>query len=146
MTRVCTAALDYAAELIAARLGVGLVAREPIGPDEPEAEPGADVAVVAALTEGEGQELEFLLGAAKPFEFEHPATLEILVIGGGHDARRARRDDALEEAEAAIAADRTLGGLVDWAELERVDLSVGERSAGVTATLSLLYTAPTALG
>lgn len=146
MTRKVTQALDRAGELIAAALGVAEISREPLGAEEPEAEPGADVGVVAALTEGDGQETGFLMGSATPFEFEHGADLEILVVGGGHAERRARRDDALNEAAAAIAADPTLGGLVDWAEIEKPDPSAGERMAGVSATLTLHYTAPTALG
>jgi hypothetical protein len=146
VSRVCTTALDYAADLIAARLGVGAVLREPLGADEPEAEPGADVALVAALTEGNSTELGYLLSAATPYEFEHAATFDLIVVGGGHDERRARRDDALFEAQAAIAADPTLGGLVDWAELENPDFSAEDRHVGVTATLTLTYTAPTALG
>lgn len=146
MTRVCTAALDHAAGLIAAALGIERVGRDPIGPDEPEGEYGEDVALVVALSEADLVEGEYLMGAATPYEFSMPATLDVIVVGGSREQRLALRGEAIIAAAAAIAADPTLGGLVDFAEVESPDVTTGERSAGVQATLTLTYSAPTALG
>lgn len=146
MSRVVSQALDAAAALIAAALGLSEVAREPLAAEEPEAAPGEDVGLVVALSEARGQETGFLMGASAPFEFEHDAAFELIAVGGSAEERRAARDEALACAAEAIAADPTLGGLVDWAELTDVDFSVGERSAHAAASLSLHYTAPTAMG
>lgn len=147
MSRLLPQALAHAAALIAAALGVEDVSMEPIGPEEGEAEPGEDARIIVALSEGSAPEsIGFLMGAASPYEFQHDASLDILVVGGSAEDRRARRDAALVEAHDAIAADPTLGGLVDWAELSGAALSVTERAAHAGVDLSLTYSAPTALG
>lgn len=144
MSRVASAALDAAAQIIADAIETP-VKREPIGAQDAEADDD-DVALVAALSEGQGAEIGFLFGAAKPHEFEHAAAFELLAVGGDESQRRARLEAALEAAEAAILADPTLGGVVDYAELTEADPSAEPRYAGLVAQLSLTYSAPTALG
>lgn len=106
----------------------------------------AGVVLAAALSEGETVELAYLLGASEPHELLHRARLEILAAGGPEDARRAALDDALVACGAAVAADPTLGGLVDFAELEPGAPFDGDEDSargfvGVTALLSLTYCA-----
>ena len=145
MTRVVTSALARAAELIGAALGVA-VASEPIGALDPEESPVDETKVAVSLSEGTSSEGEYLLGSATPYEFEHQAVFELVVAGSDEATRAAKRDECLMATAAAIAADPTLSGLVDFAELTSPDVSAEERFAGVTATLTLLYSAPTALG
>jgi hypothetical protein len=146
-TRVSTAALDYAAGLIAAALHVESIARDPIGPVDGELDPIEGAQFVAALSEGPSVRGEYLMGSATPFEFQHNAAFEIIVLeGAGEEARRALRETLLMDAAAAIAADPTLGGLVDFAELCEPDPENAARYAGIAAQLEITYSAPTALG
>ena len=145
MSIVYAAALDRAAEIIALALGLERVGRAPIAqePDEDELS-GADL--VATLSAGQSTETGYCLGAERPFEFEHRAAFECLAVKGDAAARTARVNAALELAAAAIAADPSLGGLVDYAELESADPTEALQFAALAGVLTLTYTAPTALG
>ncbi|HYD87114.1 MAG TPA: hypothetical protein VEA80_06555 [Vitreimonas sp.] len=142
---VAESALDEAAQIIGQALELAQVLRDPIGPQQPD-EDEDGVGLLVALSEGVGSETGYCMGAARPFEFEHAAALEILVVGGSDSERRARRAAALAAAAAAIAADPTLGGLVDHAEIGAPDPSAEARYVAYAATLTLTYTAPDALG
>lgn len=140
---------DYAATIIGAAIGM-TIARDP----ETTPEPAGDGAVkmAAALISGDAPvETGFLLGAVTPYEFEQRGRLEILVAGGEPAAREASVNAALKNAAGAIAADPTLGGRVEYAELAGADLNVvnenGQRAARYwSADLVLTYSAPNALG
>lgn len=51
--------------------------------------------------------------------YRHEARLEIHAAGIDDAVRTAKIDDLAQAVRAALAADRTLGGTVDWAELRR---------------------------
>ncbi|MFN3466042.1 MAG: hypothetical protein ACK4X1_18400, partial [Terricaulis sp.] len=136
---------DRAAAIIGAAISVN-VQRLALGPEEAEHDPASGTGMVAALSEGQPLEIGYLMGAARPFEFEHAAAFELLVVGGDAEARRKRFMDALECAAKAIDADPTLGGVVDFAELSTPDPDDEVRYAALAAVLTLTYTAPNALG
>lgn len=144
MTRVIDAALDAAARLIGEALGVDVM-REPIAGD-PADDDVTGAAIVVALTAGAGTQLGYAMGAAKPFEFEHRAALELLAIDGDTAAMKHRIADALARIDTAIAEDRRLCGTVDFAELEDPDPTDTERYHALAAILTITYTAPSALG
>src|SRR5690349_6689049 len=121
--RICSQALDRAALLIGTALGANVL-REQMGPEAGDVDEIDQTALVTALSEGDSNAGEYLMGSTTPFEFTHGAAFELLIVGGSDDVRKARRDRALMEASAAIAADPTLGGLVDWAELIEPDPDV----------------------
>lgn len=68
---------------------------------------------------GEGQ---FLGAALRPesegYEIVHVAEVEIYVMHGDGDRRDSQFDAIVEAVALALAADRTLGGAVDFAEIE----------------------------
>lgn len=142
---VAEAALDRAAEIIAAAIGVERVTRDQIM-DEPAVDAVDETGLVVALATGAWLELGYATGASRPYEFQHDAPFEILVVRGDPAARRARRSKAIADANAAIAADPTLGGLVDRAEFVSPDPNDAERFLALAATLQLTFTAPDALG
>lgn len=143
--RVGTAALDRAAEIIGASIGA-TVERFPLGPDAGVRDDKDRTRLVAALTEGAVVETGFCMGAQRPHEMELTAGFELLAVEGTDEARRARCEAALRLAESAIAADPTLGGLVDWAEFSAPDPEDELRFTALAAVLTLTYTAPSALG
>jgi hypothetical protein len=51
--------------------------------------------------------------------YRHAASIEIFAVGSDDAARTAKIDALALAVRAALAADRTLGGAVDWAELRR---------------------------
>lgn len=142
---VADAALDYAAELIGAALGGVEVSRDAIA-EEPADDEATDTGLVVALATGTWTETGYCMGAARPYEFEHAAPFEVLVVGGDEAARKARLVGAVRDAAAAIAADTTLGGRVDHAEFVTPDPSEEALFAGLRAILQLTFTAPDALG
>ncbi len=140
---IAEAALDYAAELIATACGIASVSRSALA-EEPEDD--GETGLVIALATGTWTETGYCIGAAKPHEFDHAATLEVLAVGGDEAARKARVAAALAAANEAIAADPTLGGAVDLAELTSPDPTDAERFVALAAVLQLTFTAPDALG
>lgn len=143
---VADVALERAAEMLASAFGVARVARLALGAEEGETEPVGETALVAALSNGQSVETGYCMGADRPFEFEHVAALELVLTGGDPDARNERRRALIDCAAAAIAAEPTLGGLVDYAEIGGADPSDEVRYLSLAATLTLTYTAPNALG
>jgi hypothetical protein len=67
-----------------------------------------------------GDEPDESLGAdviADGYEIELPVAIELAVVGGTREERRAAFEAALEAIDDAVAADRTLGGAVDRAAI-----------------------------
>jgi len=71
------------------------------------------------------------------YVYQHRAELEVAVNGGTSAARDAAFDTVVSVIGAAIAADRTLGGLCNWVEAEApepVDLAI-EGAPGLKAAV-----------
>lgn len=145
MSRRAPAALNAAASMIAQALGLKEVMREPIA-GEPEDDDVIGAGLVVALTEGQSTQLGYAFGAPEPYEFEHRAALELLATDGDSEAQKHRIADAIATIDAAIRADTTLCGTVDYAELEEPDPTDSERYHALAAILTITYTAPSALG
>jgi hypothetical protein len=85
------------------------------------------------------------------YHFEHRAEIEVIVQGKISSARATAFDSLMQAIGAALAADRTLGGLCDWTEAQApqpVDLPV-EGAAALKAAIIpviLTYTTPDPLG
>ncbi|HRO03723.1 MAG TPA: hypothetical protein PLS69_09000, partial [Terricaulis sp.] len=118
--RITPAALDVAACRLAEALGLEAISRLPIA-DEPQDDETIGAGLVGALSEGASSQLGYAMGAARPFEFEHRAAFELVAVSGDDATRQARIADAIARAHDAIAADPTLGGLVDYAEMAEPD-------------------------
>ena len=85
------------------------------------------------------------------YHYEHRAEIEVIVQGKTPTDRDAAFDTLLAELASAIAADRTLGGLCDWAEAEApqpVDLPVegAEALKAAIVPINLTYTTADPLG
>ena len=100
-----------------ARLGTALAARSPApvvlrGETVPQRIPPGGLVV---LRDGETvEETPILSPLAWPIE--HRAEVEITVAGATPAARNALLDALLVDVAAAVTADRTLGGAVEWAQ------------------------------
>ncbi|MGR3497111.1 acyl-CoA transferase [Citreimonas sp.] len=84
------------------------------------------------------------------YEYDHAVEWELHVQGKDDDARRQVADPALQSLGAAVAADRTLGGLCDWVEAERVRTDVTPVQGGAairtdTLRVTLTYSLSTPL-
>ena len=78
------------------------------------------------------------------YHYEHAAKLEVMVQGAGAGPRAIRLDALLVALGHVLAADRTLGGAVewlDWAAPETEDLAIpaGAALKGATVTVVLFY-------
>ena len=96
----------------------------------PEREP---VAALLVLHDGEPREPEVTLSPLR-YHYQHRAEIEAVVQGANRDAAF---DALCASIGAAIATDRTLGGLCDWIEAEAprpVDLPV-EGAASLKAAV-----------
>lgn len=72
---------------------------------------------LCVLRDGDPGEPEVTLSPAS-YLYEHRAELDVVVAHGDSAVRDARFDDLLAAIGAAIASDRTLGGLCDFLEAE----------------------------
>jgi hypothetical protein len=96
----------------------------------PERVPAAGLLI---LRDGEPGEPEITLSPLR-YHYQHRAEIEAIVQGGARDAAY---DTLCASIGAALAADRTLGGLCDWVEAEAprpVDLPV-EGAASLKAAV-----------
>jgi hypothetical protein len=96
----------------------------------PERVPAAGLLI---LRDGEPGEPEVTLSPLR-YHYQHRAEIEAVVQGATRDAGF---DTICSSIGAAIAADRTLGGLCDWVEAEAprpVDLAI-EGAAGLKAAV-----------
>ncbi|MFN4201877.1 MAG: acyl-CoA transferase [Tabrizicola sp.] len=104
----------------------------------------------AILRDGEPGEAERLF-SPPVWYFEHEAELDLVVEGGPEAARLEALDVLRQSVAAALAADRSLGGLVDWCEpvaSRSVDLAVdgGDGLRGLEVRILLAYAAADSLG
>jgi hypothetical protein len=100
-----------------ARLGAALASRVPPpvvlrGETAPQRLPAGGLVV---LRDGETVEETAILSPLA-WAIEHRAEIEVTVAGATPAARTALLDALLMDIAAAISADRTLGGAVDWAQ------------------------------
>jgi hypothetical protein len=75
--------------------------------------------------------------------YDHRAEIEVVVQAGDTAARNAALDTLLANIGAALAADRTLGGLCDWVEPEAprpVDLPIEGAAALKAAIVPVVLT------
>lgn len=98
------------------------------------------------LRDGEPGEPEVTLSPLR-YHYQHRAEIEAVVQGAARDAAF---DTLCASIGAAIAADRTLGGLCDWVEAEAprpVDLPVEGAASLKAAVIPVIlhYTSPGAL-
>lgn len=87
------------------------------------------------LYDGEqGEPVELLLSPLTR-SYEHVAELQLAVQSPEEDARAEALDRLVQGVTAAIAADETLGGTLDWAEVGALadDLVAAEGEAGLKA-------------
>lgn len=100
----------------------------------PERVPGAGLLI---LRDGEPGEPEITLSPLR-YHYQHRAEVEAVVQGADRDAAF---DTLIVGIGAAIAADRTLGGLCDWVEAEAphpVDLPVEGAAALKAAVIPVI--------
>lgn len=102
------------------------------------------------LRDGDVGEPEVTL-SPPAYAYEHRAVVEIVIEGGPGDAPSALLDTLLSDIDLALAADPTLGGSVDHAEPEGLDVDVLPSEAGAplrTArfNVNLLYVTASPLG
>ena len=114
--------------------GAAVKREEPL----PEKVPAAGLVI---LRDGDPGEPEVLLSPLA-YLWQHQAEVEVIVQRAPADAATAALDALLSEVGAALAADRTLGGLVDWIEWGAprtrdlaIDGAAGLKAATVTVTL-----------
>lgn len=111
----------------------------------PERIPAAGLIILRAGTPGEP---EVTLSPLR-YHYQHRAELEVVVQAG--PGRASAFDDLIAAIGAALAADRTLGGLCDWVEPEApspVDLPVEGAAALKAAVIAVVlhYTTADPLG
>ncbi len=102
------------------------------------------------LRDGDPGEPEVLLSPLT-YLWQHEAEIELVVQQAPADAATGTLDDLLAEIGSALAADRTLGGLVDWVEWGAprtrdlaIDGATGLKAAVVTVTLHYASSDPLA--
>ena len=112
-----------------------------------------DVRMFFNLLDGDGEIGDQVLsepdGVVKVYELIHRAALELAVEHEDQATRDAAFDAAMVAIDDALIADRTLGGSVDRAEIERVqrsglafDGSPGVQAAEITIALSFTSARP----
>jgi hypothetical protein len=113
----------------------------------PEKVPAGGLVV---LRDGDPGEPEVLLSPPM-YLWQHQAEVEVVVQQAPADAATAALDDLLAEVGSVLAADRTLGGLVDWVEWGAprtrdlaIDGAAGLKAAAVTVTLHYASSDPLA--
>jgi len=85
------------------------------------------------------------------YHYDHRAEVDILVQGGTEAQRDTRADTLRQAVSAAIVADRTLGGAVDWAEPQPAPPQLfgpdgGDPLKAATLTVVLSYATQDPLG
>jgi hypothetical protein len=91
---------------------------------------------MAILRDGEMGEPEVSLSPLT-YHWQHQVAIELFVADPDGSARDARMDALLVELSALIEADRTLGGVIEYAEIgpPRFDELAAEGSSGIKACL-----------
>lgn len=142
MTQTRISALDALANAVEIAVGSANFVRDPDTPVDATADG------IVLMNDGIPGEPEPILSPAS-YSFEHQVPFEIAAHG---ETRRAACDARITQIEAALAADRTLGGTVDDARIVSgpdiaetpMDGAATERSVIVTVTLC--YTTAKASG
>ncbi len=109
----------------------------------PERIPAAGLLI---LRDGDPGDPEVLLSPLL-YLYDHRAEIEVIVQAGDSTTRDAVLDILLASIGTALAADRTLGGLCDWVELEApkpVDLPIEGAATLKAAVVPVILTYPTA--
>lgn len=111
---------------------------------------GAGPGGLVILRDGDIGEPEVTL-SPPAYAYEHRAEVEIVTEGGPDDAPSTLLDTLLSDIDLALAADPTLGGAVDHAEPEGLDVAPLPSAAGAplrTArfNVNLLYVTASPLG
>lgn len=96
------------------------------------------------LRDGDPGEPEVLLSPLS-YYWQHRAQLEVLVQKGTADERDAALDDLLQVVGAAIASDRTLGGLCDRVtafapDISNLPIEGSAQIKGAVVPVELIYT------
>jgi hypothetical protein len=98
------------------------------------------------LRDGDPGDPEVLLSPLL-YVYDHRAEIEVIVQAGDATARDTALDTLLASIGAALAADRTLGGLCDWIEPEApkpVDLPIDGAATLKAAVVPVILTYTTA--
>jgi hypothetical protein len=113
----------------------------------PEKVPAAGLVI---LRDGDPGEPEVLLSPLA-YLWQHQTEVEVVVQQVPADAATATLDSLLAEVGSVLAADRSLGGLVDWVEWGpprtrdlAIDGAAGLKAAAVTVTLHYVSSDPLA--
>ncbi|WP_149539360.1 hypothetical protein [Siccirubricoccus phaeus] len=140
-------ARETAIAALHARLQAGLAARAPAAlvlrnETVPQRLPPGGLVV---LRDGETAEETPLLSPLA-WAVEHRAEVEVTVAGATPAARAALLDALLADIAAAIAADRTLGGAVEWAQpgspgFEDVEVEGAAAARAALVPVTLWFTA-----
>lgn len=101
---------------------------------------------LVVVRDGDPGEPEVTLSPTR-YHYEHEARLDLVVQPVPATARTASLDSLARDVGAALAADRTLGGAVDWLEWsapQTSDLAVDGAGAivGAVVTITLFYSTP----
>ena len=137
---------ETALAALSARLGAALAVRNPApkvlrNETVPQRLPTGGLVVVR---DGETVEETAILSPLA-WAIEHRAAIEVTVGGATPAARNALLDALREAIGAAIAADRTLGGAVDWAqpgapEFEDVEFEGAAAARAASVPVALFFT------
>jgi len=100
---------------------------------------------LVVVRDGEAVEETALLSPLA-FAVEHRAEVEVTVAGATPTARAALLDALLADIAVAIAADRTLGGAVEWAQagapsFEHVEFEGAAAARAASVPVTLFFTA-----
>lgn len=121
--------------------GAGVKREEPL----PEKVPAAGLVI---LRDGDPGEPEVLLSPLA-YLWQHRAEIEVIVQQAPAESAAAALDVLLEQLDAALASDRTLGGAVDWLDWSgprlrdlAFDGAAGLKGAVLTVTLHYETSSP----
>lgn len=106
--------------------------------DVPERLPAGGLVVIE---DGETRDVETTLSPLM-FHHEHAARVSVVTDGADDDARDEALDTLLQAVVAAILADRTLGGAVEWAqpmETSTQPIETGRRGKAVSFDVVLMF-------
>lgn len=78
---------------------------------------------LVVLRDGNGEIDEYVIGAPEPYTWAYAPTIEVLVQDKSAELRDPQFDRIVAAIGAAVATDRTLGGLCDWCEVALPDAS-----------------------
>ncbi len=137
---------EAAIAALQSRLGTALAGRNPaplvlLGETVPQRLPAGGLVVIR---DGETVEETAILSPLA-WAIEHRAEIEVTVAGSTSAARTALLDALLVDIAAAITADRTLGGAVEWAQpgapdFEDVEIEGAAAARAASVPVALFFT------